>query len=220
MANWFYYEGSTKRGPIDSTTLKSLAQHGVVKPETPIETEAGKISTAGKIKGLSFCDQHPVPKVVERQPSSAGDADEQILFEGSPSFLRNNISWIFMYSLFLLVGFPMFAVQGYEGFFLGFFFVVFASFILLIIWLECRTTRLTITNHKSILRKGILSRQTIELLHEHIRSVRMSQEIHDRVFGLGRIDISSAASGVAEISIAGIQNPEQIKKLIQQYQRQ
>ena len=55
MANWFYYDATgTKFGPVESATLKALARHGVIRPETVIENDAGKRGHAGAILGLEF----------------------------------------------------------------------------------------------------------------------------------------------------------------------
>ena len=240
MANWYYYEGSDKKGPVDSTVLKSLAQHGIVRADTPIETEAGQISIAGKIKGLTF--NQPVPPVAtpSTQPVSSpvvqpatppsshspvyADTGEQILYEASPLMFRNNISRVIMWAFLFMVGllFLLIGTAGGETMVflpMGMFFVGISIFALVVMFLGCLTTRLIITNHASTLRKGILSKRTVELLHEHIRSVRMSQGIIDRLLNVGRIDISTAASGVAEISISGLHDPEKVKTLIQQYQK-
>ena len=224
MANWYYYEAGVKKGPIDSTTLKSLAQHGIINQSTPIETDAGQMSTAGKISGLVFGMQPPPPNpitvnVTSGPPKSAADMDEQILFEGSPAFFRNHILRIIICTFFILIGLLLIIAPDEEAKGVGLGVAGLCGLILLLTRLGCKATKLTITNHKSILRRGILSKRTIELLHEHIRSVGMSQGIFARLLGVGRIDISSAASGVAEISVSGMLDPESIKKLVQQYQR-
>ena len=55
MADWFYYDiQNSKIGPITSAQLKSLAAKGVINPDTVIETDTGRKSTAGKIQGLVF----------------------------------------------------------------------------------------------------------------------------------------------------------------------
>lgn len=60
MANWFYFDSTgNKLGPVDSATLKLLAQHGAITPETPIETETGRKAKAGDIKGLEFAPAAP-----------------------------------------------------------------------------------------------------------------------------------------------------------------
>lgn len=64
MTNWFYYDNTGKKcGPIDSTTLKTLAEHGIITPETLIENHTGKQSNAGRVKGLTFPDTNPLVAV-------------------------------------------------------------------------------------------------------------------------------------------------------------
>lgn len=64
MANWFYFDSTgNKLGPVDSATLKLLAQHGAITPETPIETEFGKQAKASDIKGLAFAPAAPPSSV-------------------------------------------------------------------------------------------------------------------------------------------------------------
>jgi predicted nucleic acid-binding Zn-ribbon protein len=55
MANWYYYDiFGQKQGPIDSSELKRLVSVGTITTETEIETEDGKKSVAGKVKGLGL----------------------------------------------------------------------------------------------------------------------------------------------------------------------
>jgi hypothetical protein len=72
MANWYYHDQTGKKcGPVDSGTLKTLAIHGIITPETMILTEDGRESLAGKIKGLEFPQTRltstsvPIPPPVE-----------------------------------------------------------------------------------------------------------------------------------------------------------
>lgn len=55
MAKWFYFDKSgSKIGPVESEGMRKLAESGLITPETVIETESGRQSTAGKIQGLVF----------------------------------------------------------------------------------------------------------------------------------------------------------------------
>lgn len=55
MPNYFYIDASgTRQGPITDTQLKTLATQGVIRPETPLETESGYKGVAGQISGLNF----------------------------------------------------------------------------------------------------------------------------------------------------------------------
>ena len=61
MANWHYYnEDREKVGPIISKQLKKLAKHGIVLPETVIETDDGRIGLARDVQGLVFGDSMPM----------------------------------------------------------------------------------------------------------------------------------------------------------------
>jgi len=55
MENLYYYnKNRDKVGPITVIELKTLAQQGMITPETIIENEGGKSLPAGKVKGLTF----------------------------------------------------------------------------------------------------------------------------------------------------------------------
>jgi hypothetical protein len=61
MTNWYYYDQTGKKcGPVDSGTLKTLAQHGIITPSTTITNDTGKGAIAGDIKGLEF-SQNLIP---------------------------------------------------------------------------------------------------------------------------------------------------------------
>jgi uncharacterized Tic20 family protein len=69
MANWFYYDQTGKKlGPVDSETLKLLAQHGVITPSTTITNSEGKGSLAGKVKGLEFPQSYSAPVSISVPP--------------------------------------------------------------------------------------------------------------------------------------------------------
>jgi hypothetical protein len=54
MANWYYYNESGDKIEVTGGQLKSLAQQGLIVPETVVETPDGKTGRAGKVKGLAF----------------------------------------------------------------------------------------------------------------------------------------------------------------------
>lgn len=91
--------------------------------------------------------------------------------------------------------------------------------IFLIWWLRCKGTELTVTNDRSRLRKGILSKSITEVWHQDVRNVQLYQSFFQRIFGVGRIGISSAGQSTIEISVSGIPEPERVKSLIDQHRR-
>ncbi|MCL2744385.1 MAG: DUF4339 domain-containing protein, partial [Planctomycetaceae bacterium] len=67
MANFFFYEDRRKVGPVSASQVKRLAATGCIKPDTIVESEDGKQSSASKLKGLDFS----VPSSIEPDTPSA-----------------------------------------------------------------------------------------------------------------------------------------------------
>lgn len=81
-----------------------------------------------------------------------------------------------------------------------------------------RWDRLRITSHRVIDERGILKRSTSEVLHGHVRNIRITQSIWQRIVGIGDLEIDSAAGdGEADIRIANVPGPDAIKRLIDRY---
>lgn len=90
--------------------------------------------------------------------------------------------------------------------------------ILLIWWINAISTTLIVTDKRTILRKGILSKYTNEVFHVSVRNIEITQGIIQRIFNVGDIVIASS-SGQADLEIAvrGIPEPETVKHLINKY---
>ena len=93
-------------------------------------------------------------------------------------------------------------------------FVVIGIPVMLFWWLKCLGTRLTITNRRSTLRKGILSKQISEVWHRDVRNVQLTQTFFQRIFGVGRLAISSSGQDGMEIDVTGIPTPAKAKGII------
>lgn len=85
---------------------------------------------------------------------------------------------------------------------------------LLIWWLDKLGTTLIVTDRRTTLRRGILSKSTNEVLHEHIRNIQIVQGMFQRLMGVGRISLSSSGQSDVEITVAGIPDPEGVKRVI------
>jgi uncharacterized membrane protein YdbT with pleckstrin-like domain len=92
--------------------------------------------------------------------------------------------------------------------------VVIGLIILLVWYLRCYGTRLTITNKRTKLRTGILSKQINEVYHRDVRNVRLSQTFLQRIFDVGSLEISSAGQADVEIAVSGMPSPEKMKAII------
>lgn len=124
--------------------------------------------------------------------------EEQVLYDTSPSMFRNR-PLLFLIGLITGVG---------------------IIFILLPWWLLASNTRLTVTNERVTFKTGILAKNILEIFLSDIRSIEINQTFQQRIFNTGKVEISSAAAAAdAEISISGIPNPYEVKRLIDEYRR-
>lgn len=99
-------------------------------------------------------------------------------------------------------------------------FVLVGFAILLVWWLQCRATTLTVTEERTILRKGLLAKATTEVWHRDVRNVQISQGLLQRMLGVGTVGISSAGQAGVEILAVGIPEPVTVRRIIDQYKRQ
>ncbi|MDJ0517589.1 MAG: PH domain-containing protein [Trichodesmium sp. MO_231.B1] len=90
-------------------------------------------------------------------------------------------------------------------------------FFLLIWWLHIKNTTLIVTDKRTILQQGLLSRYTNEVMHVHIRNIQIQQNMMERLFNIGTIKIACAGTGDVEISVSGIPAPNRIKAIIDHY---
>lgn len=71
--------------------------------------------------------------------------------------------------------------------------VVLAGVGVMVVWkIKTLAEGLEITNKRSIARRGLLSKATSEVLHDNIRNIQITQTMWQRVWGVGKMGISSA----------------------------
>ncbi|GGA33758.1 PH domain-containing protein [Okeania sp. KiyG1] len=88
---------------------------------------------------------------------------------------------------------------------------------LLVWWIKSKNTTLIVTDKRTILQQGLLSRYTNEVMHAHIRNIQVQQSMMERLFNTGTIKIASAGTGDIEIIVSGIPAPNRIKEVIDHY---
>lgn len=85
-----------------------------------------------------------------------------------------------------------------------------------------RWVKLTITNKRTIRQEGIVVRKTSEVLHDHIRNVKIEQSVLERLLGVGSISIDSAGGSetqLVEIEMKHVPQPYRIKQILDQHRR-
>ena len=90
---------------------------------------------------------------------------------------------------------------------------------LLMWWLQCRGTSLTVTDERLSLRKGILGKYTNDVLISDIRNVIVGQNVFQRIFGVGSIGVSTAAQSGLEIEVHGLPDPQRVKAIIDEQRK-
>lgn len=139
----------------------------------------------------------PQPNPVKKEKNK-----EETLYSVHPTFIRSRpIAFALSFLLFLTI------------------FLAWLPIVLWIYWyIQSRCSTLTITTHKTVLRKGIFSKSTTEVRHKDIRNISISQTFFNRIFNVGTIGISSAGQSGVEIEIAGIVMPEKLAKTLREFQ--
>ncbi len=122
---------------------------------------------------------------------------DTVLYEANPSMFRNHPVAFVLSVILSLVGVGL--------------------IILLFWWLNSIGTKLTVTNERTTLRQGILSKRLSEVWHRDVRNVQLYQSFGQRIFGVGKIGISSSGQGGVEIEVSGIPDPERVKRVIDEH---
>lgn len=79
-------------------------------------------------------------------------------------------------------------------------------------WLQCKGERLALSDREVLMERGILSKQRTEIALSSIRSVRITQTLSQRLFGVGHVELFSAGD-MAEIAIRNMPRPDRIRAL-------
>ena len=85
--------------------------------------------------------------------------------------------------------------------------------ILLVWYLQCKSTLLELTGQDVILEQGLLSKARTEINVNSIRTVKVFQSFFNRIFGVGKIEIYTAGDN-PEISVAGMPDPNRLRDLL------
>ncbi len=85
-------------------------------------------------------------------------------------------------------------------------------------WLRVLNVTLTITTKRSVLRRGIVSKETSEVRHDDVRNLQVEQSFVERLLSVGDIAVSSAGQDEIEIAVEGVRDPERILDIIRRHQ--
>lgn len=96
--------------------------------------------------------------------------------------------------------------------------IALAALVTLGVW-KVRTfaQRLRITNKRSVLTRGLLSRSSVEILHRTLQEIEVRQSFPQRVMGTGSLMLSNAAESEVEIIVHDVRNPDHLRQIIDAY---
>ncbi len=156
------------------------------------------------------------------------DEDEKVLLRLNPKMFRQAPLTFLLYLLLPMLAFGLIPLQQFrpalfpDVSFLWSLYIFLPLTVLLLVplfiwWLRTKARTLVVTNKKSRLRTGILSKDVSEVYHSHVRNVKINQNFFQRLLGVGDVRISSAGQSGIEIQINGIYRPDRVNEVIDDY---
>lgn len=97
---------------------------------------------------------------------------------------------------------------------IGIFFYGLGIILLLIAYLQYKTTELAITNKRVIAKFGFISRRTVEISLAKVESIQVQQPLLGRIFNYGSLVISGA--GNPQAPVPGIADPMNFRQIAMQ----
>lgn len=140
-------------------------------------------------------------------------SEERVLWEGTRAWSDFLAAWIGTAFFFLLGVMLLFAPEARS---FGLVWLLVTVVFPIGIWLMRISQRYIVTTERAIARRGLISRKVSEIELKHIRDIRLTQGIFQRIFGIGSLELSSAGRAGAEVVFQGIPEPEVVKELIRQ----
>jgi uncharacterized membrane protein YdbT with pleckstrin-like domain len=80
-----------------------------------------------------------------------------------------------------------------------------------------RGNKYYITNKRVIHQFTFLSRKTSSAMYDKLQDVHFTQGLIERIFGIGKVHLNTAGTHLVEIVFKGIQNPVNVKRMIEDH---
>ena len=94
MPSFFYTDEAGTKHPVNDQQLQTLAMKGVIKPETPLETDTGHTGLAGQIPGLQFNTSTSSPFAQSALQMTDRTRSQQNAGSGFGSVAQSVKSWL------------------------------------------------------------------------------------------------------------------------------
>jgi hypothetical protein len=159
----------------------------------------------------------PIPPQAPADSNPAPRGPEETICKLKPSMWRNR-PFFFALCILTICSVAAAAPYGRVPLYISLALAATSALILLVWSSRCASTELTITTRRCILRHGILSRFTTEMRHSDIRNIQVSQNLFQRIFGVGYICISSELQDDHDLQVSGLPHPDHIAETIRKMQ--
>jgi len=153
--------------------------------------------------------------------SATTTSNEHEVWTGTPSQLRHVGLYTLcgLVALALIVASVVLAKQSSSVWWLPFALIVLPLAVAAARFLRTRFERITLTDQRLILRRGILNRSTDYVELYRIKDSHFTQPIAERVLGLGTIRLRTTQDSAPVVELTGMRSPEplwnQIRTLVE-----
>ncbi|MCY2930291.1 MAG: PH domain-containing protein [Planctomycetota bacterium] len=193
---------------------------GVEPGASPVCPNCGNVARASESpRGPALGPRSRVPAAgqawapaLQANMDSERQGEAHVLWEGRPSVLCYLGNYV-LGGVFILAG-SMWLTMDNGPIGLGCVSLLIGAWLALSAILGRACTRLTITSWAIRIRKGVLSRQVIELPASAIREVRLRQSPSDRILGIGAIGFFTSGDPDAKIVFRGLSDPDEVLHLV------
>ena len=149
--------------------------------------------------------------------------NERVLWEGTRAWKDYPGEWLLGGSLGVLGVVTLVALWGREErwlLWLSLLWLLPGVSVFLRMWLDKISRRYRVTTERATMTEGMIARSTSEVEIQHIRDIRLSQGLLQRILGTGSLEFSSAGRSGSEVVFRGIQDPEGVKETVRDFQRE
>jgi uncharacterized membrane protein YdbT with pleckstrin-like domain len=143
---------------------------------------------------------------------------ESNLIPGEQVLYKTGLHWIvfflpvFFAAVFGLIGLPLLFMR--ESAIVGFFPLVFAGLLVLLGYLTRKATEMAVTNKRIVIKTGLLSRRTFELLLSKVESIGVEEGLLGRMLGYGSV-VVRGTGGTPE-PFKNVAHPLEFRRQVQQ----
>lgn len=90
---------------------------------------------------------------------------------------------------------------------------------MVVIMLKRCSTEFIVKHDEVTMEKGLFAKNSVEVGMPQIRTIEVRQTVFQRMLGVGDIMIASSGTDTYEIVVPGIENPKELRDIIQGFQR-